>query len=575
MKVKVAKTAGFCMGVKRAMDIALEAARSSRRPIYTLGPLIHNPQVLEILERRGVGIVRDVNSIQGGTVIVRAHGIAPQERQVLLDKGVEIADATCPHVLRVQSIIMKHVEKGYTCIIVGDKGHAEVVGLLGFAMGKGHVVERLENVDNIPASEKMIVVAQTTQDREFYEKVCEALSKRFSNICIFDTICNSTAQRQAEVQDLARQVDAMIVVGGRNSANTNRLVNIAKSTGRPTFHVERAAELDANALRSFRVVGVTAGASTPTWLINEVVDYVRSIAHTPTERLWKAWTWILQLLLVTCVFPAVGAACLNYASAVLMGVQPQWLYALTAASAVWGLHLLNRVLEKDEYQACAPLFPAFYPRHQYVLALIAICAVAVALFLAATQGWGVLGLLAACCVAGVVYRLKIIPKPIEKLIGRKSLQEIPATKELFLATAWTVVAAIPAAVGEAGWQPASFVAAAFVFGLVFLRAVALDVREIQWDAIMGRDTISTVFGLFVTKVICALVTLGLTALLLMAGMFEWTAPVAFILLINPAYAAGYLYFYHRRWITGGVSYEGIVDANFILAGLLTFLYHGL
>jgi 4-hydroxy-3-methylbut-2-enyl diphosphate reductase len=562
------------------MEIALEAAQAGARPIYTHGPLIHNPQVLEMLEKKGVSVLPDVEALQtppraglpGGTVIVRAHGIAPEERKAIGQKGVEIADATCPHVLRVQTILKRHVEKGYTCIIVGDQGHAEVVGLLGFAAGKGFVVESLDDVEKIPASEKMAVVAQTTQDRGFYEKVCEALSKRFPDICIFDTICDSTSQRQAEVLELAREVDAMIVVGGRGSANTNRLANISKSTGKPTFHVEQASELDKGALRAFRVVGVTAGASTPTWLINEVVDYVRGIPQTPFEYCAWAFSWAFQLALVTCLYAAVGAGFLTYASAALMGASHHRRYALIAAMAVLGLHLLNRALEKSTSKAEAPLFSAFYTRYRLLLISAVVGAVGCALALAATLGWLVMALLAVCCLAGIVYRLRIIPPPVAALLGHKSLQDIPGTKELFIATAWTVVAVMPAAVHEVGFRASVLVAAVFTFTLTFLRIVALDVREIQWDAIVGRETIPVVFGLRATKVLLVVLAIGLAGILLAAGRFAWALPVAYLLLVNVAYACGYLYSYHRRWITRGVVYEGIVDANFILAGILAYLY---
>ncbi len=572
MKVKVAKTAGFCMGVKRAMEIALEAAKADVRPIYTHGPLIHNPQALEMLEKKGISIMRDAASLQNGTVIIRAHGIAPDERAAIEAQGVKIADATCPHVLRVQVIIRKHVRKGYTCVIVGDKGHAEVVGLLGFAQGRGHVVETPADLDRLPLSDKMCVVAQTTQDRAFYEQVCARLSEKRPDICIFDTICDSTSQRQAEVLDLARQVDAMIVVGGRGSANTTRLVNISRNAGKPTFHVERASELNKDELKKYGTVGVTAGASTPTWLIDEVVDLVRAIPQTSLERVLGTMVWGFQLLLATCVYTAVGAACLSYAAAALMDIPSRSTYALIAAASVLGLHLLNRVMEDKPQQTDIPLLPMFYARHAIALSLVAVAGVACALAVAAVLGWVVLGLLGACCVAGVIYRLRVLPRPVAALLGHDRLEDIPGTKELFLSTAWTVVVILPAAVTEAGWRPSVFVAAAFVFLLAFLRILSLSVREIEWDAVVGRETIPTVFGLRATKTMAALSVVGLAAVLLAGARLDWTGPVAYALLGNVFYVCAYLFVYNRRWVTRAAFYEGLVDANFILAGLLAYLY---
>jgi (E)-4-hydroxy-3-methyl-but-2-enyl pyrophosphate reductase len=224
MEIKLARTAGFCMGVRRAVDIVLEIAQhETGRRIYTYGPLIHNPQTIELLKSRGITPVRSIEEIsdpQNAVLIIRAHGIAPQERKKIKASGIKIIDATCPKVGYVQAIIKKHTALNYTVIIVGDKKHPEVDGLLGYTNGRGITVAAVEEVEKLPHLDLVCVVAQTTQSLDDYNKIVEKISGRFPNTIVFNTICSSTEQRQAEIITLAGEMDAIFIVGGKNSANT-------------------------------------------------------------------------------------------------------------------------------------------------------------------------------------------------------------------------------------------------------------------------------------------------------------------------------------------------------------------
>ena len=263
------------MGVRRAVDIALEAAHKAEDKnggILTDGPLIHNPQVLKLLKEKGIDTIEEASTLSESTVVIRAHGITPTRRKELEDTGAKVCDATCPRVTRVQSIIKRYSMQGFSTIIVGDEGHAEVVGLLGYAEGRGHVVASVEDLDNLPEMDKVCVVAQTTQDKRFFNEITKLLKERYANCQVFNTICHSTSRRQEEVVSLCHEVDAMIVVGGRGSANTTRLVQICEREGVPTFHIEMEHELDLGKLNNCNVVGLTAGASTPQWLIKRMED---------------------------------------------------------------------------------------------------------------------------------------------------------------------------------------------------------------------------------------------------------------------------------------------------------------
>jgi len=270
MEITIANTAGFCMGVRRAVEMALEAPRKHENPIFTFGPLIHNPQVLNLLQEKGISVMNEVPDHGSGTVLIRTHGVSPKTMEDLKKAGFNVIDATCPRVAKVQTIIHKHARQGYSSIIIGDQDHPEVVGLLGYAEENGYVVSNIEGLDSLPAFDKAIIVAQTTQNTFFYEEVKKWADRRAPFYKIFDTICDATAKRQAEVSSLAKSVDAVIVIGGHNSGNTQRLAEIARQSGKPAFHIETEAELDLKALASAQHIGITTGASTPDWIIQRV-----------------------------------------------------------------------------------------------------------------------------------------------------------------------------------------------------------------------------------------------------------------------------------------------------------------
>lgn len=271
MKVVLAKHAGFCMGVRRAVETTLKLVESRPGPIATFGPLIHNPQVLEMLAQKGVAVLEEVPPDTKGTVVIRAHGVPPLRKLYLEQSGAVVEDATCPRVVKVQAIIDKYQRDGYTTVIVGDRDHAEVEGLMGHAGAAGLVVSRMTDLDDLPLKAPYIVVSQTTQDEEMFQAITREILERYPGGKVFNTICDSTHKRQDEVREMCREIEALVVVGGRNSANTKRLAEIAQGLDCPVFLVETEDELDAEKLRVYQTVGVTAGASTPAWIIRQVV----------------------------------------------------------------------------------------------------------------------------------------------------------------------------------------------------------------------------------------------------------------------------------------------------------------
>ena len=281
-KIIVARSAGFCWGVNRAFDKVLEVAKKAeyQNKLYTYGPLIHNPQAVKVLEDKGVKVLNEIPAALSGAVFIRTHGISPDERDCLNSSGATIFDVTCPDVGFIQGIVKKHLKKGYHIIIVGNSEHPEVKALLGFAEGRGMAISTPSEIEKVPAGwGPVCIVAQSTQKEAIFHTITGRLKERYSGCEIFNTICKSTAVRQEEVRNICKRVDAMVVVGGYNSANTNKLAQISRETDTPTFHIESAHDLNINDISKFDVIGVTAGASTPHWSIEQMIKKLKEIVE--------------------------------------------------------------------------------------------------------------------------------------------------------------------------------------------------------------------------------------------------------------------------------------------------------
>ncbi|BAU22632.1 hydroxymethylbutenyl pyrophosphate reductase [Caldimicrobium thiodismutans] len=288
MKIKIARRAGFCMGVRRAVNLVLKALNSGQTPLYTYGPLIHNPQTLELLSNLGVRPLKSVSeAVPEGYCVIRAHGVPPTEKSDL-ERKHKVIDGTCPRVLKVQALASQAVASGKDVVIIGDKDHAEVRGILGYCGNRGYVVSSFQDIETLPPLTNYLILSQTTQDEEVFEVLSQEILLRFPGGEVINTICNATEVRQEEVKRLCKECSAIVVIGGKFSANTNRLAQIAEAEGKKVFLVERAEELPVDELKKFSVVGITAGASTPNWLINEVVDYLKG-AGNPLYLLFRSF----------------------------------------------------------------------------------------------------------------------------------------------------------------------------------------------------------------------------------------------------------------------------------------------
>jgi 4-hydroxy-3-methylbut-2-enyl diphosphate reductase len=281
--VKIAKTAGFCWGVRRTVDKVMEVADQAGGPVVTLGPIIHNPQAVARFREKGVGTVNAVGEVgDGTTVVVRTHGAVKEELERAESRGLEVVDGTCPYVKYPQAIAQRLSQQGYHVVIVGDANHAEIKGVVSYSEGPCTVVKPGGPIPEIKAK-KVAVIAQTTCIGADFEAVVGALSLRHKEVRAVNTICNDTEERQADARALATEVDAVVVVGGKNSANTRHLAEICKEIQPRTWHVETEAELQPEWFEGCQVVGLSAGASTPDWVVEGVASWLRALPMAPAR----------------------------------------------------------------------------------------------------------------------------------------------------------------------------------------------------------------------------------------------------------------------------------------------------
>jgi 4-hydroxy-3-methylbut-2-enyl diphosphate reductase len=284
MKLLRAETAGFCMGVdlalKKLASLIDAPAGEAPKTIVTFGPIIHNPQVLEEYAAKGVRVVNDPAEIPGhATVVIRAHGIPEPVRQAIAARGAQIVDATCPKVKKAQTLIYAQARHGKALLLFGEEDHPEVKGLLSYATAGSSVFGSMAELEdlNLPQAQTYFLAAQTTQDEQEFLRIRDYLKERFGpELTVLSTICNATMNRQQEAMDLAAAVDFLVVVGGRDSGNTRRLAQVARSAGTPSIHVETANELSPGMFAGYRTIGLTAGASTPKKIIDRIQQVLES-----------------------------------------------------------------------------------------------------------------------------------------------------------------------------------------------------------------------------------------------------------------------------------------------------------
>jgi len=567
MKIKVAGNAGFCMGVTRAVDLALATVRAnSSKQVFTYGQLIHNPQTVELLRKRGVIPIDDIDALPAegnkAVLVVRAHGISPSEHARIMEKGVQIVDATCPRVRKVQAIVRKHSRLGYDIVVIGDVAHPEVNAILGYVEGRGFVVGSLEEVQSLPPLAKICVVSQTTCSTEDYKDIVAQLRSISPAVVAFDTICDSTEQRQAEVREMARMLDVIIVVGGKNSANTCRLTRIAAEEGALTFHIESEKELADISLRGNAKVGIVAGASTPHWVLDRVISALNRKA-VAGNKIGSMFLKMVNSLVKTDIITILGALVLGLVGATLQHspLAPAGLVA--GALFIFASHTIIRISSRVANSSVGLIREEAYAGRRVMFLSAGFISLSCALFLSYRLGAAPFFVLLAITGAGLVYNiLHHLPRlynitalakvPIVALVWAILLTWLPVGREFVLS--WTALGS-----------------GMVIFSLVLLRLLIADARETQSDAIVGKTTLPVVLGRRKTKILTGGICVSMILALLLSAFSETTRA----LLALPFFylwICENLYVSRRREFTRELL-EAVWDFAYLIASLyVVFAY---
>lgn len=560
------------MGVRRAVDIVLKIAQQEKnRRIYTYGPLIHNPQTIELLKKRGIipiGKIEEIKDQEEAILIIRAHGIAPAERKRIRESGIKVVDATCPKVGYVQAIIKKHTALQYTMIIVGDKEHPEVEGLLGYSGGRGILVSTLEDVENISSAGNVCVVAQTTQNLDDYNRIVEKIKQTYPQAVVFNTICSSTEQRQAEVIAMAGEMDAMFIVGGRNSANTQRLADLARKKQPATFHIETPSEMAGIDFGPYNRIGVSAGASTPNWIMDRVMDKIMEGQSRKMKYLGKIlglWTSAIK----TDVYSAIGAGCLCLVCMVLQGMPVKFSFVTIASLFVYAMHVLNRLISRKPTGLVGSFREETYLRYGKIFLYTALIAIFTALALAFKESLMAFMTLLVMSIGGVLYNMSIFPREWKI----RSLRDIPGSKNTLMSMAWGIAAAVLPVLDEPYFlAPGLVVAFFFIFGMVFIRSAMADMLEIQSDKLIGKETIPVFFGKERTITILKIISLMLLAILLVSSPAGWASSLSFFLIACLLYLWICFLFCDKKPVISEAVKEGLLETSYVMAGFCVLLW---
>ena len=526
------------MGVRRALDLVFDAARARARapadapPLSTLGHLIHNHQALEALEAHGVRVAKDLSGVEGDTVVIRAHGAGPTLRAEISERGLGVIDATCPRVVRCQKTVGRASAAGRQVLIAGDVDHAEVEALVDFAGGRALVLSSVDDARKADLVAPVTLLAQTTFNSRTFAEIADVLRDRLSKgatngdgagdnidaVEVVNSLCRSTEDRQTETAELAKGVDAVVVVGGKHSANTRRLAEVARSLGRPTFHVETADELASGDFAGVASVGVTAGASTPAWLTERVIERL-SCMRSPVRRVTRG---ALEALAGSNVLLAGGAASVTAAAALGTSTPPRADVMFMAFAYVFWAYAANRAGHDTRAPASTSRGARFFLQHSRALLIVAGALVLGALVLAFAIEPLAGGVLAAATVLAGVYSLRVLP-------ARVRPRDVPGSKDVMVALAWAFVAVgVPFLVGVEGDSPvfAHALVAGAVFVLSFSAATALSLGDVQSDRLVGNESVAMLLGTSRARALAAAGAALVTAITVCAILLEFLPAAA-------------------------------------------------
>ena len=563
MKIELAKHSGFCFGVKNAIVRVVEKINISEDPILVYGPLIHNPQTVQILEERGLKTIHSLDGIDGKQVAIRTHGVPVEDMKVIKERSSKIFNLTCPKVARVQSIIKTYSVNGCHTIIIGDADHAEIVGLKSFASSGVTIISSIDELNTIPAADKYLLVAQTTIDKEFFESIVSDLMQKLDNLTVIETICDSTANRQNDVHEgIAKGIDTLIVVGGKNSANTTRLADIGRENGIKTMHVETDNDFSSSDLQDSRHVLVTAGASTPGWIINNVLERLYNIKYKRSNIFSRAIKLLFEFVSVTNILSAIFAF---FAALFIQSTAYQerdLSVPLIAMLYIFSLYSINNYFDREFLKTSNTYKYKIYKKYGRLLMVISLFFMVSSFYFIRNYSQLSIILMVLVAVLGFLYFTRPVKQFVSSL-GLPFINEIYGSKIVTFIGWLTVVVVVP----SIEIQPNAGIVllmSVFVFSLIAERHILIGIIAFQGDFIFGRMSLPIWLGQKHTHILAVFLSFiaGVCCIFVAINREEY---ILLILLVPTLYY--YMMFQIMKRVEYPISirYEILTDINFIVS----------
>ena len=585
MRIIVAETAGFCWGVQRAIDQALSTARTSKGPVYTLGPLIHNTQVVDELRRKNIKTLdSDVKNAMDGTLVVRAHGIRPDELKKIKEEHSHVVDATCPLVTKVHRKIVKHQKEGYKIYIMGEENHPEVKGLMGTAQDTAVVIPPdPDQVKQLPGNlGRVCLVSQTTQNDGILNAVADALRDKCEELLVENTICQPTKSHQSETMDMAASVDMIVVVGGKHSANTRHLAELAASLGPKVIHVETDSELNPEIFKGIETVGVTAGASTPQWMIRRVVDRLETFNNhsSPFLRVFRSF---LDFLIPSNIYSTLAFASIFSGASLFINNSVDTMHLIAAVLVVFGIHNFNEYGPQVGFDRRSRFSPVIYERFRK--AMLAISSISILGGLCAGinfsytygESWLIPLTLLITSTGGIVYSRQLVPDKLIQKFGFRSIRDLPGAKDLSISFGWTLLFSIlPLSLASFSVDLSQTSFLMFLFLSVYRRSAIMGVRDVQGDRIVGMESTFKFMGKSRARKLLVLIDIFT---LFFAAAFVMDSPSVNVYMIPVllCFVMGIIFslLYRLRRLPQEIEGQFLMDSQFVFPGLLgAFLMFG-
>lgn len=569
MKIEMAKHSGFCMGVKNAILKIVDELNSSEEQILVYGPLIHNPQTIEVLKQRGLVTINSLDEIAGKQIAIRTHGIPVDENRKIRHEASRTINLTCSRVARVQSIIKKYSSSGYYTIIIGDKEHAEVIGLKSYASAGVTVVSEAKDINDIPHGRKYIVVSQTTHERNEFEAIVNVIINMYKDVLIIDTICDSTRLRQDDVKDgILKGIDTLVVVGGKNSANTTRLAKIGVDNGIHTVHIETDDELNNEDFYNSKYVLVTAGASTPGWIINNVLEKLYYIKYSQSNFLIKSLKLTFEFLVRSNIVSALASAIMVFIAQKYAEIKTEYNYGLISFLYIFIMYSVNNYLDKDFLAKSNSYKYKIYKKYGRYFLLSSIIFMMLSIFICYKTKPILSLLILFPYFLGVIYSTSLVKKMV-RCLGYVLIEKIYNTK-VVTGLGWLVVILLLPYFYHGVPFLKYLSLGMYFFTFIFLRQMVIDMVAFQGDLILGRETLPTWLGIKRSSLIAYIMTilgsLNLFAVIIYYDMLKFSPlliPLVFYMIIlKKIEKTDYLI---------SLRYEFIIDSNFLFL-LLIYLY---